>query len=125
MIDPPYEPEPLLDWLDAHYCSRGLLVHAAHKNLRELWDTCPRGIWLLELLEYAEFEWYPELECRIIERQKLDHAQYVYKVRERKRSGTFTFKDGMELIAESHRVRADGIRSIIPFPFNTPEDEES
>ena len=92
MKNPPMEAQAFAKWLNNEGACRESLKWQHGKTLRETWDTCQRDDWLEWLLKACGYQ-----------RTAPALAEYE-RVRDR-------------AWAEYQRVRADTIRTFIPYPF--------
>ena len=101
MKNPPQNARAFAKWLnDQGACSEALKWQSG-KSLRENWDSCERGDWLEWLLNECGYQWTAPAEEAYQKAKAL--AQY-----ERVTATAW---------AEYQRVKADTIRTLIPYPF--------
>jgi hypothetical protein len=114
MKNPPMEAQAFAKWLNDEGACREALKWQSGKTLRETWDSCERGDWLEWLLLNCNYRWTAPALAEY-ERVK---APALAEYRRVTATALAEYKRATDTaLAEYRRVKADTIRTLIPYPF--------
>ena len=103
-------------WLNDEGACRESLKWQHGKTLRETWDTCQRGDWLEWLLNACGYQWKAPAFAEFDRVKALAWAEY-----NRVKAPAWAEYERMTALAlaEYRRVKADTIRTLVPYPFGS------
>jgi cell division septum initiation protein DivIVA len=125
MNNPPMEAQAFAKWLNEHGACRESLKWQHGKTLREIWDTCQRGDWLEWLLTACGYQWkapaWAEYQ-RVTATARAEYQRVTATALAEYERVKATARAEYERVtdtawAEYERVKADTIRTLIPYPF--------
>ena len=110
----PMEAQAFAKWLNDEGACGEALKWQSGKTLRETWDSCERGDWLEWLLLNCNYRWtapaWAEYE-RVTAPALAEYRRVTATALAEYKRATDT------ALAEYRRVKADTIRTLIPYPF--------
>ena len=124
----PQDAKGFAQWLVEHEACSEAREWATGKDLRTVWDTCPRGAWLEWLLDKARYKWPAAARAEYNRVTAESRAEYecvaaaawpLYEPAaraelERVRAAAW---------AELDRVTSAAVRNLIPYPFDEGPNE--
>ena len=112
---PPNDPKDFARWLHIKDACCEALRWQHGKTLRDTWESCKRGDWLIWLLSHSGYKWTDAARAEYLRVATVARADEYLRVKVPAMASYRRAKT--EAWASYQRSKADILRTLIPYPF--------